>query len=490
MKQKLLISFILMTSLIFSCIASPIGYAKDFQTLDQFVESSAKKYPQLSVYYQNLSTGYSYSYKTTNIHSAASTIKLPLALYVYELAANKKINLNEKLTYKSSHYYGGSGVIQYDKVGTKYTIKDLLKKAIVYSDNIAFIMLREKVGKTNFINYAKSIGGKVVYPGGKNVTTVQDLSKYLQHVMNFSKKNPALGNELVALLKNTVYKDTVAKSLNPSSVAHKVGYIPANKIYNDAALVYDEQPYILVVMTQGIPVGQDVKFISQLAEIVQQEHDTSKISHFVSLLANAEKSKVQLQKEISVDYEANAEVRPYNTFNMVKNQLTKAKSAYKLLNKKEQEKHLYRIQDTELWIKRATYYIDAISAGERLEKTQKELETYLNDGNMEMATNQYHHLSALIKQQAVFLYKPYGKSTRDAILDRYKTPAGNAIQNSLYPISVHLELEKLKGNFATNNTEEIEKNKALIETWLPLIKQDNLKETLREKYEQISGVMK
>ena len=166
MKSKMFISFILISSLLFSIMPQK-SYATDFSTLDQTVKSASKKVPKLALYYQNLVTGQSYSYQSTNVFSAASTIKLPLVLYVYELAAQNKINLHEKLTYKSHHYYGGSGVIQNEQIGSQYTIKELVEKSVVYSDNIAFTMLREKVGQANFIQYANSIGGTVVYPEWK-----------------------------------------------------------------------------------------------------------------------------------------------------------------------------------------------------------------------------------------------------------------------------------------------------------------------------------
>ena len=143
---------------------------------------------------------------------------------------------------------------------------------------------------------------------------------------DFSKKNPELGQELINLLKNTVYQETVAKSVNPEEVAHKVGYLPMNLVYNDAAIVYDDQPYILVVMTQGIPVGQDVHFISNLAEVVQKEHDAYGINHYASLLDQAEKSKVQLMKNVSIDYEAKTQSYPYGTFNQLKDQFAQAQS--------------------------------------------------------------------------------------------------------------------------------------------------------------------
>jgi beta-lactamase class A len=150
----------------------------------------------ISLHYRDLSSGEEFKINSASAKRAASTIKLPLALYVMELASDKKINLNEKLIYKSHHYYGGSGVIQHQKVGTKHTIRDLVKKAMVHSDNIAFVMLRERVGKNNFIAYMNRIGGKNAYPKGQNLTSSASLVDYASRLYSFSQKN-SLGKELV-----------------------------------------------------------------------------------------------------------------------------------------------------------------------------------------------------------------------------------------------------------------------------------------------------
>jgi len=221
--------------------------------------------------YQDLVTGETFQIKGKTSSRAASTIKLPLALYIMEQAAKGKINLNQKLKYKSYHYYGGSGVIQKDKVGTSYTIRDLVKKAMIYSDNIAFIMLKERVGQQNFIKYMKSVGGKYAYPNGQNLTSAKDLTIYAKRLYLFSNKSP-LGKELVGYLKKTVYNTTIPRGIKGTAVAHKVGMIPMDRIYNDAAIVYDKNPYVLAIMTRGISYEKSQKVIAGLAGIVNKHH--------------------------------------------------------------------------------------------------------------------------------------------------------------------------------------------------------------------------
>ncbi|CAM3955862.1 serine hydrolase [Mesobacillus thioparans] len=271
----------LMIILLFISTLMPINQAEaamlnSYQVFDKAMKKELNQYIKKSggtvtLHYRDLTNGDEYKINSTSAKKAASTIKLPLALYVMELAAANKINLNQKLTYKSYHYYGGSGVIQYDRVGTKYTIRDLVKKAMVHSDNIAFIMLKEKVGRSNFNSFLKKVGGKYAYPGGQNVTSSKDLVVYANRLYDFAEKNE-LGKELVGYLMKTDYNTTIPKGIKGAKTAHKVGMIPMSLIYNDVAIVYDKNPFALAIMTNNISYAKSQKVIADLAAIVHKHH--------------------------------------------------------------------------------------------------------------------------------------------------------------------------------------------------------------------------
>ncbi|MFD2446673.1 CapA family protein [Bacillus sp. CGMCC 1.16607] len=232
---------------------------------------------KITVHYKNLLSDAEYSLNSKTEVKAASTIKLPLALYIMRLAESGKIDLKEKLTYKSYHYYGGSGVIQKEKVGTQYTIENLVQKSMVYSDNIAFIMLKEKVGQNAFIQFMKSLGASYTYPKGKNHTSAFDLHLYAKAVYDFSQKS-SLGKNLIQYLKNTVYNTTIPKGINNVEVAHKVGMIPNEQIYNDIAIVYHPIPYTLAITTKQLPYDKSQQVIANIASIVHRYHQEQKVT--------------------------------------------------------------------------------------------------------------------------------------------------------------------------------------------------------------------
>lgn len=125
--MKKIACLLLALMLVFQSVYTYKAKAAGTNGIDSYVKPSIKHYPNISIYYENLSTGEKYSYNSSKIRPAASTIKLPLALFLYDLASKGKINLDEKLTYRSHHYYGGRDVSKGPGC-TSYTIRDLLKK--------------------------------------------------------------------------------------------------------------------------------------------------------------------------------------------------------------------------------------------------------------------------------------------------------------------------------------------------------------------------
>ncbi len=225
----------------------------------------------IAIEYRDLATNETYKMKSTRGYMAASTIKLPLALYVIELADKKKLDLNQKLTYKSYHYVGGSGVIQYQKVGTKYTIKDLVHKAMKYSDNIAFNMLKERVGEKNFVDYMRKLGASNSTPNALRYTSTHDLVIYANRLYQYSKTSKN-GKMIVDYLQHTVYNSALPAGIKGEKISHKVGMMPIYKVSHDYGIVYGDDPYILAVMTKGFTYERSNHVIAGIASIVHKHH--------------------------------------------------------------------------------------------------------------------------------------------------------------------------------------------------------------------------
>lgn len=204
-----------------------------------------------------------------------------------------------------------------------------------------------------------------------------------------------------------------------------------------------------------------------------------------SLVKKAEASKLQLQRAVSVDYRADAKTEPWTEFNQAKKDYTAAKATVNKLSGKQKQILGARLDDVNLWIVRGGHYIDAITSGKKLAQGQANLNALLAKGKMEEATTAYHQLSYEIKKQAAMLYRVYGQSTRQAILNTYKIPAEAAKQKALYPVSVHMELNRLIDALERGDADKAIKYMTNIEAWLDEVEEGPAFDTLVDRYMDI-----
>ncbi|MGE5623492.1 MAG: serine hydrolase [Methanocella sp.] len=203
------------------------------------------------VYFQDLKTGQAFGIGENDPMTAASTTKVPTVLYLYTLAAQGKIDLNEKVAIQSGDYQDGAGALQFfAQPGDRYSLQTLANLAITLSDNTAHRMLLRWLGKDSVIAFMKSLGAKTVYPNGANTTTAADLAVYMRAVLSFKQKYPALGGRLVDDLEHTIWNAGL-NGQTPGNVqaAHKEGDVTG--VSNDFGVVYGSRPYLLVVLSSG-----------------------------------------------------------------------------------------------------------------------------------------------------------------------------------------------------------------------------------------------
>ncbi|MDE3840265.1 cell surface protein [Bacillus methanolicus] len=204
-----------------------------------------------------------------------------------------------------------------------------------------------------------------------------------------------------------------------------------------------------------------------------------------NLVLKAESNKVPLIRAISVDYNADAVTQPWSLYNKAKKDYTAAKAAVNKLSGKEKERLNARLDTVKLWIDRTATYIDAITSGKKLIKAQEEMENYLAEGKMAEATKAYHALSYEIKKQAAYLYRVYGQSTRQAILETYKLPAEEAKQAALYPVSIYIEIGRLEAALQKEDFDSAEKYAANIEKWFNHVEDEDLLDVLTNYYSEV-----
>lgn len=218
--------------------------------------------------YKDLYTGFSLSYNASQPIFAASTIKAPEAIYIYEEAEKGNINLDETLTYTSNYYNGGTGILKTTAFNKDYTIRQLVGYSVIYSDNSAHLMLNNKYGVQNIREYWQNKGTTSIYetnsPWGN--LNANDATIYMEELYNYYLTNTSGSNELIDYFKSA-WK--VISAPDNIVIANKTGW--SNNSLHDAAIVFDDNPYILVVLSNR-GYSEYSSYFNQISNLVYSFH--------------------------------------------------------------------------------------------------------------------------------------------------------------------------------------------------------------------------
>ena len=272
------------------------GKAAAEESGEEYVEDSWREredivFPKISVYYEDLSTGYHFGENEDEYYDAASVIKAPYIMSVLEtiskdekafrdkmaaegkpiekvdndgdgVAESDKIefsnpiyDLSEKITYnKEEMFKPGSGKIQTMEDGTVFTYTEFVQYALEYSDNIAYQALRKRFGYSTMTSLASRVGAKSVL-AGKNSMSARDAGRLFKEIYRFVQNDDKYGK----LLKNSMLKANhtviIPAGAYPTKVMHKYGWDTG--AYHDAGIVLaGEHPYVVAVFTD-LDVGGD-----------------------------------------------------------------------------------------------------------------------------------------------------------------------------------------------------------------------------------------
>ena len=269
-------------------------------------------YPKISFYYEDINNGWTMGVAPDEVYEAASVIKAPYILSVLETIArdeqkfrdrmkaeNKPIekidkdgdgvaesddikfsdpsyDISEEIVYdKATMYKSGSGKIQSMDDGTTFTIKDFFEYTLLYSDNVAYQQLRKRYGYSTMTALASKLGTRTLLLGGNSMsardagTLFKEIYRFVQNDEEFD--NPSYGT----LMKNAMLQGNhtviIPAGVSPSRAMHKYGW--DTNAYHDAAVVLDENPYVLAVFSDLDVGGDDVNaFLRGIVKRVNTIH--------------------------------------------------------------------------------------------------------------------------------------------------------------------------------------------------------------------------
>ena len=209
------------------------------------------------------------SYNEEQLYFSASAIKAPVALFLYKQADDGKVDLDSYIEYTSNFYVEGSGDIQYTELGTQYQLRELVQKAIVDSDNVAYEMISSISDELNIKDYWNKKGANNFwnYSVWVNITA-KDATIYMKELYNYYLTDSKLSNELINYFYNSV--SPLITSKNNDLIAHKSGC--RGDIIHDTAIVFNEYPYVLAIMTNKGYADYE-EFFNEASQLIAEFHE-------------------------------------------------------------------------------------------------------------------------------------------------------------------------------------------------------------------------
>lgn len=233
--------------------AQPIYLPAQWQGLNQLVYEIAADYPgRLSVVAVDLTSGSRYEFRPSDPYLPASTFKLPVTLCVLEEIAAGSLAWDTPVTYTQEDAEPvGAGGFATSPIGSKWSVRNLVDRSIISSNNVAVKMLARTLTWDGLLNCTTEIGGPVTRTeDGSTPVTASYEAAWWMHLWRTSQERPELAEELLRPLRQVTYYGRIqAGTPRPDLVTHKFGTYAGYD--HDGAIVWAERPYILVVMTHG-----------------------------------------------------------------------------------------------------------------------------------------------------------------------------------------------------------------------------------------------
>ena len=253
----------------------------------------------IAVAYRNLGSGATYLRNETETFHAASTMKVPVMMALFQAVDAGEMRLDEPIPVRNqfASLVDGSPFSLdpkedgdpdlYQAAGSDRPLEELMRRMIVRSSNLATNLLIEKIGASRANDVMRSLGAysirvlrgvednKAYQAGLNNTVTAQDLAVALSALAEGTVFTPSSNAKMIQFLKEQEFNEKIPALLPPGTpVAHKTGDITG--VHHDAAIVYPpgESPYVLVVLTTGFLDEKEAdRTIAEISQIVWERRN-------------------------------------------------------------------------------------------------------------------------------------------------------------------------------------------------------------------------
>ena len=224
--------------------------------IDKYREKQNLTEDNFAFFYYNPHNLKYYFYNENTFFTAASTIKVPLAMIYYDKINNGDLSLDSELQYKSWQYEAGTGkTASTYNPGENIKLSFLSEQMIVNSDNTATNILKEGLGGEKAYRILIKQYTKRDLPDEFNDDNVTSAG-YSYDVIKRLYENQDKYADLINYMKQSSGGGYLKKNIETVEIAHKYGSYEGN--VHDYGICYTDNEYLIGVFTKDINGAEDL----------------------------------------------------------------------------------------------------------------------------------------------------------------------------------------------------------------------------------------
>lgn len=252
--------------------------------LESFVAAAKKNHglTDVAVYFRYLNNGPTFGVNTDGEFFPASLLKVPVMMAYYHWSESRPDLFGTEVLYEAPRDFGVTpSIISKGKLdpGQSYTVAELIRRMIIYSDNQALGLLTSRLPIENMQDLFSILGvGDDVLVNSDAKLTVKEYSGFFRILFNSSYLSRENSEQALSLLASTDFNDALVAGV-PSGVlvSHKFGEAGTGNVerqLHDCGIVYfPGHPYLACVMTRGHDTDSLKKAIAEVSKFIYDKID-------------------------------------------------------------------------------------------------------------------------------------------------------------------------------------------------------------------------
>ncbi len=241
---------------------------------------------QISVYFRDLDSGRWTGVNADDEYAPASMLKVPVMIAYYKLAETYPEILLKKVLYDGSFDDNKAETLKPEKAikpGKEYTIDELIKYMIVYSDNNATKLLHQNISTSLLEDIYDDLEISTPEKGQIDFMSAKKYSRFFRVLYNSTYLNRIMSQKALELLVQPDFPQGINGGI-PSNIiaAQKFGErtiyssdvsSQTYEIHDCGIIYYPSHPYVACVMTKGDDINNLEKTIQDVSRLLYQETD-------------------------------------------------------------------------------------------------------------------------------------------------------------------------------------------------------------------------